>query len=85
MQDVKHRLGLLWRRMATSIHRPKIYPRKRRGRLSPEQFVAAGDMLVAKSPVWEWMGGGDRSDQPFLPADKQFLLFKHGRRFQIGL
>ena len=66
MQDVKHRIGLLWRRMATSIHRPKIYPKQGRGRLSPEQFVAAGDMLVAKSPV----------------LDKQFLLFKHGGCFR---
>ena len=78
MQDVKHRLGLLWRQVVTTIHRPKIYPQHQRGKLSPQQFVDAGDMLIAKSPVWEWMGSVSSSHQSYLPPDKQFLLFRHG-------
>lgn len=45
------------------------------GKLTPEEFVLAGDALVQKCPVWEW-ASGDKAVQPFLPQDKKFLVLR---------
>lgn len=45
-----------------------------RGLLTPAEFVAAGDALVAASPSWAWEGGDPPLQRPYLPAAKQFLV-----------
>ena len=45
--------------------------------LTPEEFVAAGDMLVLRCPTWQWQGGDPTKARSFLPPDKQFLLTRH--------
>ncbi|KAG6865478.1 hypothetical protein C0991_002190 [Blastosporella zonata] len=47
---------------------------KEHGRITPEEFVAAGDFLVYKFPVWSWEKGDASKARDFLPADKQYLL-----------
>ncbi|KAG5643387.1 hypothetical protein DXG03_001001 [Asterophora parasitica] len=47
---------------------------KEHGRITPEEFVAAGDFLVYKFPVWTWEKGDAGKTRDFLPADKQYLL-----------
>lgn len=47
---------------------------KEHGRITPEEFVAAGDFLVYKFPVWTWEKGDASKARDFLPADKQYLL-----------
>jgi ubiquitin-like-conjugating enzyme ATG3 len=46
------------------------------GRLTPEEFVAAGDYLVYKCPTWSWSAGDPSKRRSFLPAGKQFLITK---------
>jgi len=48
-----------------------------KGVLTPEEFVAAGDMLVLRCPTWQWQGGDPKNARPFLPPDKQFLLTRN--------
>lgn len=45
------------------------------GVLTPEEFVAAGDLLVFKCQTWSWQPAADPSRAvEYLPADKQFLI-----------
>jgi len=42
------------------------------GKITPQEFIEAGDMLVQKFPVWEWKSGP--SDiLPSLPHNKKYL------------
>ncbi|THH14589.1 hypothetical protein EW146_g5754 [Bondarzewia mesenterica] len=50
---------------------------KEHGRITPEEFVAAGDFLTYKFPVWSWEKGDASKAREFLPADKQYLV-THG-------
>ncbi|KAJ7217696.1 putative E2-like enzyme [Mycena pura] len=47
---------------------------KEHGRITPEEFVAAGDFLSYKFPVWGWEGGDASKAKDYLPADKQYLV-----------
>jgi ubiquitin-like-conjugating enzyme ATG3 len=44
-----------------------------RGVLTPDEFVRAGDHLVACCPSWRWEEGESSKIKPFLPPKKQFL------------
>lgn len=45
-----------------------------RGVLTPEEFVRAGDQLVACCPTWQWYEGETAKNRPYLPKEKQFLM-----------
>lgn len=47
---------------------------KEHGRITPEEFVAAGDFLTYKFPVWQWEKGDASKARDYLPADKQYLV-----------
>ncbi|KIM69536.1 hypothetical protein SCLCIDRAFT_1207987 [Scleroderma citrinum Foug A] len=47
---------------------------KEHGRITPEEFVAAGDFLAYKFPVWQWENGDTSKARDYLPADKQYLV-----------
>ncbi|KAF8320712.1 hypothetical protein DL93DRAFT_2124351 [Clavulina sp. PMI_390] len=47
---------------------------KEHGRITPEEFVAAGDFLTYKFPVWTWEKGDQTKVRDFLPPDKQYLM-----------
>lgn len=47
---------------------------KETGRLTPDEFVAAGDFLVYKFPTWKWESGEPAKRRDYLPADKQYLI-----------
>ncbi|KAG8951220.1 E2-like enzyme [Tulasnella sp. 419] len=47
---------------------------KEHGRITPEEFVAAGDFLTYKFPVWTWEKGEPSKARDYLPAEKQYLL-----------
>ncbi|CAE6528085.1 unnamed protein product [Rhizoctonia solani] len=47
---------------------------KEHGRITPEEFVAAGDFLTYKFPVWSWEKGDTSKARDYLPADKQYLV-----------
>ncbi|KAF3902926.1 hypothetical protein AA313_de0210134 [Arthrobotrys entomopaga] len=46
------------------------------GKLTPEEFVAAGDYLVYKFPTWSWSPASPGKAKTYLPNDKQFLVTK---------
>ena len=45
------------------------------GKLTPDEFVKAGDTLVQKIPSWEWVKG-QSNIQPYLPLNKKYLILK---------
>ena len=47
-----------------------------KGKLMPEEFVAAGDSLISKCPTWSWEAGKDNRKNKSLPDDKQFLIIR---------
>ncbi|KAJ7130819.1 putative E2-like enzyme [Mycena crocata] len=47
---------------------------KEHGRITPEEFVAAGDFLAYKFPVWTWEKGDASKCKDYLPEDKQYLV-----------
>ncbi|KAK2947811.1 putative autophagy protein 3 [Blattamonas nauphoetae] len=46
------------------------------GKITPDEFIAAGDRLVMKNPVWTWQGGDADKKMWYLPDNKQFLQVK---------
>ncbi len=48
-----------------------------KGVLTPDEFVAAGDMLVLRCPTWQWQAGDPSMAKAFLPANKQFLITRN--------
>ncbi|KAI9442544.1 putative E2-like enzyme [Lactarius indigo] len=44
------------------------------GRITPEEFVAAGDFLAYKFPVWSWEAGDASKAREYLPANKQYMV-----------
>ncbi|KAH8119055.1 autophagocytosis associated protein [Phellopilus nigrolimitatus] len=47
---------------------------KEHGRITPEEFVAAGDFLTYKFGVWTWEKGDASKTRDYLPADRQYLI-----------
>ncbi|KAJ6239457.1 ubiquitin-like-conjugating enzyme atg3 [Anaeramoeba flamelloides] len=47
------------------------------GKISPEEFVLAGDNLIFKSPTWRWATCSKSKQNDWLPSDKQFLITEH--------
>ncbi|KAE9403910.1 hypothetical protein BT96DRAFT_989892 [Gymnopus androsaceus JB14] len=47
---------------------------KEHGRITPEEFVAAGDFLAYKFGMWSWEKGDSSKARDYLPADKQYLV-----------
>jgi len=47
------------------------------GVITPEEFVAAGDLLVLKCPSWKWQEGDPKSLQKGLPKEKHYLVTKN--------
>jgi len=46
------------------------------GLLAPQEFVEAGDTLVAQNPSWQWASGPASRSKNYLPAHKQFLVIR---------
>ena len=61
---------------------------RQKGVLTPEEFVAAGDLLVDKCPSWSWEAGEPTKAKEYLPKNKQFLITRnvpcHRRVAAIG-
>ncbi|XP_065840510.1 ubiquitin-like-conjugating enzyme ATG3 isoform X2 [Oscarella lobularis] len=50
---------------------------KETGRLTPDEFVVAGDHIVHHCPTWSWSAGDESKARSYLPKDKQFLVTKN--------
>ncbi|EHL00200.1 putative Autophagy-related protein 3 [Glarea lozoyensis 74030] len=50
---------------------------RQNGQITPEEFLAAGDYLVHKFPMWSWADASPESKRAnYLPAGKQFLVIR---------
>eukprot|EP01103_Thecamoeba_quadrilineata_P019126 TRINITY_DN7619_c0_g1_i1.p1 TRINITY_DN7619_c0_g1~~TRINITY_DN7619_c0_g1_i1.p1 ORF type:complete len:306 (+),score=69.55 TRINITY_DN7619_c0_g1_i1:32-949(+) len=47
------------------------------GVLTPDEFVATGDLLVYKCPSWSWEAGDPKRAVSYLPPNKQFLITRN--------
>ena len=43
------------------------------GKLTPEEYILAGDFLVEKCPTWKWCSAKEGLTNKALPIDKQYL------------
>lgn len=64
---------LRWRETVAPVLRESKF--KEHGKITPEEFVIAGDFLTYKFPLWSWQKG-DAKPREHLPADKQYLLLQ---------
>lgn len=46
------------------------------GKITPDEFVKAGDFLTENFPTWQWCAGLPDKRRSHLPADKQFIICK---------
>jgi ubiquitin-like-conjugating enzyme ATG3 len=44
------------------------------GQLTPDEFLEAGDKLVAMCPTWRWESGDEPKRCSYLPPTRQFLV-----------
>ena len=49
-------------------------------KLTPEEFLQAGDYLVHTCPTWAWEGGDAKKAATYLPPGKQYLITRNGAR-----
>ncbi|KAA6388261.1 MAG: hypothetical protein EZS28_016213 [Streblomastix strix] len=47
------------------------------GKLTPDEFVEAGNRLKFKCPCWQWAPGDPQKALSYLPPEKQFLSIMH--------
>lgn len=74
MASISHKLGEFYRSVAGAFISPSNSSTFREtGKLTPEEFVAAGNQLVSRFPTWTWQPATPGNEQPFLPLDQQFL------------
>jgi ubiquitin-like-conjugating enzyme ATG3 len=70
---IKHTLYEKYKEVVVSLTNPISRSEfQDSGKITPQEFVDAGDMLVQKFPAWEWRSG-PASIQPSLPNNKKFL------------
>jgi len=50
---------------------------REQGRITPDEFIAAGDHLVHHCPTWSWSSGDESKMKSYLPKDKQFLVTRN--------
>nr|XP_019048759.1 preconditioning-inducible protein [Kwoniella bestiolae CBS 10118]OCF27689.1 preconditioning-inducible protein [Kwoniella bestiolae CBS 10118] len=52
---------------------------KEHGRITPEEFILAGDFLAYKFPVWQWCVNREQGtiQRDFLPKEKQYLICRN--------
>jgi len=76
MSGVRGKLYELWADMSNTLTNPLSSTKfLEEGVLTPEEFVAAGDLLVLKCPSWSWQDSN--SQQKGLPKGKQYLITKN--------
>ncbi|XP_064394311.1 ubiquitin-like-conjugating enzyme ATG3 [Halichondria panicea] len=50
---------------------------KESGKITPDEFMLAGDFLVHHCPTWSWASGEASKQKSYLNPDKQFLVTKN--------
>jgi ubiquitin-like-conjugating enzyme ATG3 len=75
MDFVGHKLGNAYRSIVGAV---KSLPTEstflESGKLTPEEFLIAGEQLVHRCPTWSWSSSVSGHEQKHFPPDKQFLI-----------
>lgn len=70
---IKHTLYEKYKEVVVSLTNPISRSEfQDTGKITPQEFIDAGDVLVQKFPAWEWCSGLSNI-QPSLPNNKKFL------------
>ncbi|EEA24376.1 E2-like enzyme [Talaromyces marneffei ATCC 18224] len=72
-KNLIHQTWSTWRDWITPVTHTSTF--RETGKITPEEFVAAGDYLVFKFPSWQWADASTPAQRvPFLPPGKQYLV-----------
>jgi ubiquitin-like-conjugating enzyme ATG3 len=72
-KNIIHQTWSTWRDWITPVSHTSTF--RATGKLTPEEFVLAGDYLVYKFPSWQWADASTPAQRvPFLPPGKQYLV-----------
>ena len=78
VDSFKHKVHTAYKGVAESVMSTRTTSAfVEKGVVTPEEFVVAGDHLVAQCPTWSWQGGDPKHAKPYLPPDKQFLVTRN--------
>jgi len=78
MDALKHKVHTAYKGVAESLMTTRTTSAfLEKGVVTPEEFVVAGDYLVAQCPTWSWQGGDPKNAKSYLPDDKQFLVTRN--------
>lgn len=67
-----------WMKVSNTLTGPATKSRfVEEGKLTPEEFVLAGDELVGSFATWSWQAGDFKRAVSWLPTDKQFLITRN--------
>ncbi|KAL1974567.1 hypothetical protein VTN31DRAFT_4771 [Thermomyces dupontii] len=72
-KNIIHQTWSTWRDWVTPVSRTSTF--RETGKITPEEFVRAGDYLVYKFPSWQWADASTPAQRvPYLPPGKQYLV-----------
>ena len=78
MHNIKNKVHGTWMKLATKFMgdmKESLFLTE--GKLTPEEFVYVGDVLVEICPTWSWESGDSSKPNKNLPEDKQYLSTKN--------
>jgi len=78
MQEVRHALWQGYKGLSESVrsaHGSSTFEKDKR--LTPSEYVAAGDFLVHAYPTWSWEAGDASETKSHLPKDQQYLITRN--------
>lgn len=70
-----HKISVGFQNLVSSI-KPTLKESKfyAEGKLTPEEYISAGDFLTQKCPTWKWCAAKEGYYNSALPKDKQYLM-----------
>ncbi|KAH8702361.1 putative autophagocytosis protein Aut1 [Talaromyces proteolyticus] len=72
-KNIIHQTWSTWRDWITPVSHTSTF--RETGKITPEEFVLAGDYLVFKFPSWQWSDASTPAQRvPYLPEGKQYLV-----------
>jgi ubiquitin-like-conjugating enzyme ATG3 len=72
-KNLIHQTWSTWRDWITPVSHTSTF--RTTGKITPEEFVLAGDYLVYKFPSWSWADASTPAQRvPYLPPGKQYLV-----------
>ena len=72
-KSIVHQTWSTWRDWITPVSHTSTF--RETGKITPEEFVLAGDYLVYKFPTWSWADASTPAQRvSYLPPGKQYLV-----------